>query len=243
MNRIGRMTILFISLGLFSLSACARTSSQVGQKATIMQPLQEQSLSRKELVREDPSLGASLWKEITSRNIFQDLRACKVGDLVTINIVETSRASKKANTKTARDSSIDAGITNLLGWETKLDKLGVEGFLDNKAMFKTSLKKSFDGSGSTTRDESMTASITARVIKVMPNNNLYIKGTRQVKVNNETQFIILSGIIRHEDISPDNTILSSYIADARIEYTGSGPVSDKQRAGWLGRVVDFVWPF
>ena len=105
------------------------------------------------------------------------------------------------------------------------------------------MTNSFDGSGSTSRDESMTASITARVVRLMPNGNLYIKGTRQVKVNNETQFIPLSGLIRREDISPNNTVLSSYIADASIEYTGSGPVSDKQRAGWLGRAVDFVWPF
>jgi len=192
--------------------------------------------------REDPADKASLWQEVKSRDLFQDLRAYQVGDLVTVNIVETARASKKANTNSARKSSIDAGISNMLGIESQLDKLAPSGF-SNSSMFKTSMTNSFDGSGSTSRDESMTASITARVVRVMPNGNLYIKGTRQVKVNNETQFITLSGLIRREDISPDNTVLSSYIADASIDYTGSGTVSDKQRAGWLGRAVDFVWPF
>ena len=110
-------------------------------------------------------------------------------------------------------------------------------------MFKGSLTNSFNGSGSTTRDESMTAAITARVIEVRPNGNLLIKGTREVKVNNETQFIILSGLIRPVDISPDNTVLSSYIGNAKIEYIGTGSLSDKQRPGWLARAVDFVWPF
>ena len=192
--------------------------------------------------KEDPADRASLWQEVKSRDLFQDLRAYQVGDLVTVNIVETSKASKKANTLGARKSSIDAGISNLLGFESQLDKYAPANF-SNSTMFKTSMTNSFDGSGATSRDESMTASITARVVSLMPNGNLYIKGTRQVKVNNETQFITLSGLIRREDISPNNTVLSSYIADARIEYTGSGPVSDKQRAGWLGRAVDFVWPF
>ena len=192
--------------------------------------------------KEDPADKASLWHEVKSRGLFQDLRAYQVGDLVTVNIVETSKASKKADTSSARKSSIDAGISNLLGFESQLDKYAPANF-SNSTMFKTSMTNSFDGSGSTSRDESMTASITARVVRLMPNGNLYIKGTRQVKVNNETQFITLSGLIRREDISPNNTVLSSYIADASIEYTGSGPVSDKQRAGWLGRAVDFVWPF
>jgi flagellar L-ring protein precursor FlgH len=110
-------------------------------------------------------------------------------------------------------------------------------------MFKASMKNSFDGSGETSRNETMTASITARVMEVTPNGNLFIKGTRQVKVNNENQIITLTGLIRPVDVSPDNTVLSSYIADAKIEYTGSGPVSDKQRPGWLLRAIDFVWPF
>ncbi|HDG98416.1 MAG TPA: flagellar basal body L-ring protein FlgH, partial [Desulfobacterales bacterium] len=114
---------------------------------------------------------------------------------------------------------------------------------DNTTMFKASMSNSFDGSGSTSRDETMTASITARVVEVLPNGNLYIRGTRQIKVNNEVQYITLSGLIRPYDISPDNTVLSSYIADAKIEYTGKGAVSDKQRPGWLMRLLDYVWPF
>ena len=83
----------------------------------------------------------------------------------------------------------------------------------------------------------------ADVVAPLPNGTLVIKGNREIRVNNENQRITLSGLIRPVDISPDNTILSSYVANARIEYTGSGSVSDKQRPGWLTRFIDFIWPF
>ncbi len=195
-----------------------------------------------------PSDG-SLWRANGQKSLFRDLRAREVGDLVTVNIAESSKASKKANTKTSRESSIDAGISNVLGWEGKINEVTsfgnkkVKGALDTSSLFKASLENEHEGKGETNRDESMTASITARVTSVTSDGNLYIMGTREVRVNQETQFITLTGLIRPEDISPDNTVLSSYIADARIAYSGSGSVSDKQRPGWLTRLVDFAWPF
>ena len=100
-----------------------------------------------------------------------------------------------------------------------------------------------NGDGETTRDNTMTATISARVIDVTMDGNMVIQGYREVKTNNETQHIILSGIIRPQDISSDNSVLSSYIADARIEYSGTGVLTDKQRPGWFARVFDVVWPF
>lgn len=245
-----RIVILPVTIGLLFLTSCTGILSNTKPGAKMTQPLKEQDLKRIDLKEmKDPAMDAGLWRDISARNFFQDLRAYKVGDLVTINIVETSKASKKADTKTGRDSSINAGIDNALGWENHVKYLTsfgndrVRNTFDNNPMFKGSIKNNFNGSGSTTRDESMTASITARVIEVTPNGNLFIKGTRRIRVNNETQFITISGLIRPADISPDNTVLSSYIGDAKIEYVGSGPVSDKQRPGWLARAVDFVWPF
>ena len=110
-------------------------------------------------------------------------------------------------------------------------------------MLNGSLINSFNGTGSTSRGDSMTAYITAKVIDVKPNGSLYIMGTREIRVNSETQIIALSGLIRPTDISPDNTMLSSNIADLKIDYLGTGAISDKQRPGWLSRAADFVWPF
>ena len=89
----------------------------------------------------------------------------------------------------------------------------------------------------------MNAYITAQVIHVLPNGNLVIQGSRQVQVNNENQFINISGVIRPEDISSNNIVLSTFIADATIELTGQGVISDNQRPGWLARILNWIWPF
>jgi len=111
------------------------------------------------------------------------------------------------------------------------------------ALMLASLGIKHEGKGSSDREGHIKAYITAVVIKVFPNGNLYINGKREITVNNETQYITLSGIVRPEDISRSNEISSTYVADARITYTGIGALADKQRVGWLGRIVDYVWPF
>jgi len=238
--RMGTVVLLALAL-----SACAggKEVKQTSMAAPTVRPVTDGISANRPGNEYQPATEASLFRESRYYGFFQDLRAHKVGDLVTINIVETSKASKQADTKTGRTSSIDAGISNLLGYENKMKSWGVPKSFDNTAMFKASMGNKFDGSGSTSRDESMTASITARVVEVLPNGNLVIEGTRKIKVNNETQNIVLSGVIRPMDISPDNTVLSTYIANARIAYTGNGPVSDKQRPGWMARILDLVWPF
>jgi flagellar L-ring protein FlgH len=240
------MSMGMVVLFALALSACAggKGVKKAGMAAPSARPVTDNISANQPGNDYQTATEASLFRESRYYGFFQDLRAHKVGDLVTINIVETSKASKQADTKTGRTSSIDAGISNLLGYEGKMkSSLGLPKSFDNTAMFKASMGNNFDGSGSTSRDESMTASITARVMEVLPNGNLVIEGTRKIRVNNETQNITLSGIIRRMDISPDNTVLSTYIANARIAYTGNGPVSDKQRPGWLARILDLVWPF
>ncbi len=240
MNNKGIYSLVLL-LAITLLWGCGASKKHVVSGDQLHFPLKEKPSAPD---KSPTGLEAGLFRERSYGGFFQDLRAFKVGDLVTVNIVETSKASKKAATKTERASSIEAGIENLLGYETKLRGWGnFPRAFNNAAMFKGSISNKFNGSGSTSRDESMTASITAVVEEVLPNGNLVIRGSRKIRVNNETQFIVLSGIIRPVDISPDNTILSSYIANAKIEYAGSGAVSDKQRPGWLARLVDFVWPF
>lgn len=195
-------------------------------------------------IRPQQASDAGLWRGGAKIWLFRDLRARDKGDVVTVNIVETAKANKQAATKTGRDSSIDAGISNFLGYENWVkDRLNEAYGFDNEHLFRANISKNFDGSGSTSRNETMTAAISARVVEVLPNGNLVIRGSRHVRVNHEDQIIVLSGIIRPEDISPDNTILSSFVADARIEYFGKGVVSDEQRPGWLARILDAVWPF
>jgi flagellar L-ring protein precursor FlgH len=176
----------------------------------------------------------SLW---TAKDLFgmcADLRARNVGDIVTINIVESASASKNATTKTAKTTALAANWSGVLQ-KLSGDLLGA----DQKAAF----GNSFDGQGATTRNSTLNAYISAQVIQVLPSGNLAILGSRQVQVNNENQIINIQGVIRPVDIDSTNQVLSTAIADAKIELNGQGVVSDKQRVGWLTRILDWVWPF
>jgi flagellar L-ring protein precursor FlgH len=187
----------------------------------------------------------SLWSDVSGVDLFPDNRARKVGDIVTVRIVEDPEAELNANTTTSRSSSINASTLKFLGYMQALaeknPRLAQNPGTDN--LISATLGMDFDGKGSSDRDGHVKAFIAAVVERVLPNGNLYINGKREIKVNNEMQFITISGIIRPEDISPTNEISSSYVASARILYAGKGPVADKQKPGWLGRVVDYVWPF
>jgi flagellar L-ring protein precursor FlgH len=183
--------------------------------------------------------------------LFQDTKARRAGDIVTVKIEESSKASNTANTKTARDSSLTAGIDTFMGvenwWQDKVlrwlgsDMPKVNPF--GSASVKGGMKSDFEGDGSTTRSGDLTAYITCRVTEVMPNGNLRIVGTREVMVNHETQVIILSGTIRPRDIASDNIIRSIFVSDAKIAYSGSGVIDDRQRPGWMANFLETVWPF
>lgn len=180
----------------------------------------------------EPSEG-SLWSPSYGRTfLFEDAKAKRVGDMVTVLIVEESEGTKDADTQVSRESSIEAETRSLLGI-SEVTKLEADADFANE----------FNGQGSTSRSGELTAKVTALVTAVMPNGNLMIEGRKEVRVNEEKEYISLSGIIRPEDIRPDNTVLSTFVADARIEYTGWGVLHDKQRPGWLVRILDWIWPF
>ena len=180
----------------------------------------------------------SIW-QAGSTGLSDDFKARAKGDTVTVVIVETASASKEATTGTSRSAALSAGIPNLMGIETT----GIKNWMDLNKLLSASTDTSYKGAGSTTRKENLNATITARVMDVLPNGNLLIEGRRNVMVNHEDQIIILEGTVRPRDISPDNIVSSSLIADARITYSGKGVVSDRQRPGWLLNVLDYVWPF
>lgn len=187
----------------------------------------------------------SLWSSVRGISLFRDKRAREIGDIVIVRIVEDPEATLDADTSTSRSSGIDASKLKMLGYMKALagsnSRLAQNPGTDDLMLATLGLK--FDGKGSSNRNGHVKAYVSAVVETTLPNGNLYIKGQRQIRVNNETQYITLSGVIRPEDISPSNEISSVYVANARIGYSGRGPVSDKQKPGWLGRVVDHVWPF
>ncbi len=191
-------------------------------------------------VPEPPAEGTIL--RLDRADLYQDHRARRVGDILLVKIVETASGSKKASTKSKRESKLSGGIASLFGFETWLKNHNAN-FTPSTSSLNTSFKNEFDGSGETKSDSTVTATLSARVVDLTPQGNLVIRGVREIRLNNETQHIILSGLVRPEDVAPDNSVLSTHIADARIEYAGTGTVSDRQRPGWLARGLDLIWPF
>lgn len=184
----------------------------------------------------------SLWTEAGTRSLIgANGNARQIGDLITVVIQESSSTSIGASTDTSRTGDAEFGISALLGAETSI--LTANPNMGASIGLGGSSASSFSGDGSTTRDGSLSATITCTVLEVMPNGNLRIRGTKEVRVNREIQYLTLEGVVRPRDIRIDNTIQSNLIADARVEFTGNGVVSDKQGQGWGTRIADTLWPF
>ncbi len=190
---------------------------------------------------EKVSSPGSLWSPSAKfTDMYGDARARRVGDLVVVQIVESSSATKEAETEANKSSSTDSSITNVLG--LPLDQSSVLGYgLTPTLQAETST--SFEGDGKTSRKGDISAVVTARIERVLPSGNMVIKGKKQTRVNSELQYIIVSGIIRPDDISAMNTIHSTYIADMQLDYYGTGIIGDQQSKGFVARALDKIWPF
>jgi len=188
-----------------------------------------------------PQTAGSLWTD-SRGGIFADMKGRTVGDIVTVIIVENASASKEATTETDRKSSMSAGIDHLLGLEKYIGEIGNDA-INNAALIQAAAENDFEGGGKTARKEKLTATLTTQVIEVLPNGNLRLEGTKTVTVNSEMQIVKLTGIVRSADVSPQNTVDSKNILNARIAYVGKGVLSDKQQQGWLVRGLDTIWPF
>ena len=187
-----------------------------------------------------PASPGSLWTQ-QQGSMFYDTKARSVGDIVTVAIFERASASKEAKTSTGRSSSMSADISKAFGLERNMATINKA--IDPTALVSAGFDNDFEGSGRTSRKEDLVATLTSQVVEVYPNGNLRISGAKTVTVNNEKQIVKLTGIVRPKDISAQNVVNSENILDARIAYTGKGVISDKQKPGWLMRILDTVWPF
>lgn len=175
-------------------------------------------------------------------SLFSDIKAHRIGDLVTITVSENSSGSNTAATTTDRTSTSQGSI----GFSGV--GIGAAGIANPKGAFSfgpynTSFARTYKGDGSTSRTDTVSAYMTATVVAVQPNGNLVIRGTRWTKVNDELQQIVLEGVVRPVDISDSNTVLSQDVADAKIFMLGKGPVSHYQKPGWLEQIWDVISPF
>jgi flagellar L-ring protein precursor FlgH len=182
----------------------------------------------------------SLWQD-GSRGLFADFRAGRVGDLVTVRIDEDPHAMGGAGTQVDREANYSLGVDGLFGLTTALARAYPD--LDPTRLVGLMSSSSFDGHGQTSRSSRLEAAVAVRVRRVLPNGDLFVEGTKVLLVNDEELHIYLSGVIRPQDIAQDNSISSGSIADAEVEFTGRGDLSQTQRQGWLARLLAEITPF
>ncbi len=174
-----------------------------------------------------PATANSLWRT-GARTFFNDQRAAKVGDILTV-VININDFAKTTNETTAgRTSTVTAGIPHLLGLESTLGKV-LPGAYDPANAISTNSKTTNDGLGAVNRQEQITTTIAAVVSGVLPNGNMVIQGTQEVKLNTDIRQLTVAGIVRPEDITSSNTIPYTQIAEARITYGGRGDISSVQK--------------
>jgi flagellar L-ring protein precursor FlgH len=246
-NRYINMIVktVFISAGLLMCFLMASCSGLKDAREIRSAPMPEKYVATKEIAPVTPD--GSLWRD--SASLFEDRKAKRVNDLLTILITETTTATKTASTNAKGSSTADYAIANLFGANTDF---GIQDLAVIKKLYpglkftpsaSGSSTSSFAGKGDTARTGKLTATITAKVVEVLPNSNMVIESRKEVIVNNEKEIVVLRGIVRPDDISTNNTILSQYVGDAQIYVVGDGVLDDKQSQGWLVRILDHVWPF
>lgn len=180
-----------------------------------------------------PANGA-IFNVASSRPLFEDRRARHVGDTLTINIVERTQASKKSDTKTERSQDIDVSVPSVVGLPFKSFQglnLGVES------------GNTFNGKGENTSSNNFTGTITVTVIDVLPNGNLLVSGEKLMGLKEGEEFIRFSGVVNPATITGANTVQSTQVADARMEFKANGFLDTAQVMGWLSRFFLTVMPF
>jgi flagellar L-ring protein precursor FlgH len=181
-----------------------------------------------------PRTDGAIYQSGQEVELFADLKARRVGDVLTVRLTEVTNASKSAVTKTAKTTTVNNTGPTIMG--RTITTGGVP-------IFTTTLAgaDSFDGEGSSTQGNSLAGSLTVTVMEVQSNGNLIVQGDKTLKLNQGDEFVRVSGTVRRADIASDNTVTSDKVADAHISYSGKGVIDSANRMGWLARFFNSVF--
>jgi len=237
-------------LALLPLGACSSVAeavhgpelAPVGYPAALVP--REQSVLPLASSREPipgPASANSLWRT-GAREFFADQRASRVGDILTVSIEIDDSAKTVNSTTSSRTAGVTAGIPHLLGLESSLGKI-LPGGYDPANAIETTSKTANTGAGAVNRAEKISLTIAAVVTAVLPNGNLVIQGTQEVRTNTDLRQLTVAGIVRPEDISSTNTIRHTQIAEARISYGGRGDISRVQKTPAGQALIEKFSPF
>ncbi len=184
------------------------------------------------------SRAGSVWPVNGSgeHGIYADRKASRTGDILTIVVNETVAATNSQSTKSSRDSSITDAVSSFLYPSTLAHK-------GNLPSVSLSGKAAYDGGGDISNNQSLASRAAVLVTDVLPNGNLVIEGMRVVTFSGETQYVVLHGIVRSDDIGSDNTVQSSNVAEAHLEFVAEGALTDSQKRGWAAKLYEMFRPF
>lgn len=192
----------------------------------------------------------SIYQAGFENGLFDDRKAYRVGDIITITLNERTQASKNNNSQIEKDSSANIGVPNLFGMtpspDNPLRSLSALGMTNNNLSLEASFNatRESEGSGQAGQSNSLTGSITVSVAEVMPNGILLVRGEKWMTLNTGDELVRIAGLVRSDDIATDNTVSSTRIADARITYSGTGAFADASQPGWMSRFfLSPMWPF
>lgn len=235
MKSFARSNPLLLGVALVTLAGCS------GPGQSLKLPAAPPAAAPLPFEQQPPQEG-SLWTPRHLHGLVADQKAQNVGDVITVSITESAKASEIANTQTSKTAGVKSSVASLLGLSFPM-KAFTSREVNAETAVEGAVGNTSKGEGKTERQSAFTTYLSTRVIQVLPNNNLVIQGQRRLRVNNETEVVTLTGIVRPQDIDRNNTVPSTKVAEARVEIAGVGVVSDKQRQGWFTRILDHIWPF
>jgi flagellar L-ring protein precursor FlgH len=226
------MKIFIVFASLITLSGCMATAEQ--------HPLPNDPFYAPimpDVPRQEVADNGSIFQSTMANGLYSDVIARRVGDIITVNLQENTRATKSAGTSTSRDNDVTVNPIVGLGG----NNIGIGG---QDIQFGLGSESDFEGDASANQSNNLSCNISVTVIQVLNNQNLVVRGEKWLTLNNGDEYIRLTGVVRPADISPTNEVTSTKIANARIQYSGTGTFAQAQQQGWLTQFFSSEWwPF
>jgi flagellar L-ring protein precursor FlgH len=223
------LNILAISSVLLLLGGCKNTQTH---SAMPNDPFYAPITA--DMPRQKITADGSIFQADMANSLFSDVKARRVGDIITVNLQENTQATKSAGTTTSKSAALDLNpIIGLGGKALNIGSQSVQLGLDSS--------NDFSGDASSNQSNNLVGNISVTVMQVLPNQNLLVRGEKWLTLNNGDEYIRLTGVVRPADVSPNNEIVSTKIANARIQYSGTGTFATAQKEGWLAQFFSSQW--
>ncbi len=221
------MKRIVLLAGVLLLGGCSTVPDHHREPPALPQPVIH------EKPRQD---NGAIFQAGRDQRLFENRTALRAGDLITIILEEETGASKQASTSVSKNSDTSIGAPQMFGRDVTIG--------GNPLSASASADRDFNGSGNVNQQNELTGVLTAIVVDIHPSGTLVVQGQKKLTINHGDEYITLTGLVRPDDVRPDNTVSSTRVANAQVAYTGTGSLADSNRMGWMQRIFNSpLWPF